>query len=69
VKEIVDQSKQKFWVNEDNVEYIADVGTEYAVRFTSGAVLRVDENVAKELIEGYAKKRKNVQPRSKAGKV
>ena len=70
MKEIIDvRDSGKYWVNTDNIEYIADVGTEYAVRFTSGSVLRVDERTAKELIEGYAKKRKDVQPRTKTAKV
>lgn len=66
---IEDVKGKKYWVNTDNIEYIADVGTEYAVRFTSGTVLRVDEKTAKELIKGYAKKRKDVQPGSEARKV
>lgn len=66
MKEIIDTDSGKYWVNADNIEYIADVGREYAVRFTSGSVLRVDEKTAKELIEGYAKTRKDVQLRSKA---
>ena len=66
---IEDVKGTKYWVNTDNIEYIADVGTEYAVRFTSGVVLRVDERTAKELIKGYAKKRKDVQPGSEARKV
>lgn len=70
MKQITDiKEKTKYWVNCDNIEYIADVGMEYAVRFTSGSVLRVDEKTAKELIEGYAKTRENIQRRSKAGKV
>lgn len=66
---IEDVKGKKYWVNTDNIEYIADVGTEYAVRFTSGTVLRVDEKTAKELIKGYAKKRKDVQPGSEAREV
>lgn len=66
---IEDVKGKKYWVNTDNIEYIADVGMEYAVRFTSGVVLRVDEKTAKELIKGYAKKRKDVQPGSEARKV
>lgn len=66
---IEDVKGKKYWVNTDNIEYIADVGMEYAVRFTSGTVLRVDEKTAKELIKGYAKKRKDVQPGSEARKV
>ena len=66
---IEDVKGKKYWVNTDNIEYIADVGMEYAVRFTSGTVLRVDEKTAKELIKGYAKKRKDVQPGPEARKV
>lgn len=69
MKALSDLQGGKYWVNEDNIEYIADVGMEYAVRFTSGVVLRVDERTAKELIKGYAKKRKDVQPGSEARKV
>lgn len=66
MKEVKDREGQKYWVNKDNIEYIAEVGREYAVRFTSGSVLRVDEKTAKELMEGYAKTRKDVQLRPKA---
>ena len=59
-----------YWINEDNIEFVAEMRKDYAVRFVSGTVMRVDEQTAKDLIGGYdAKKRKNVQPGSKAGKV
>jgi hypothetical protein len=59
-----------YWINEDNIEFVAEMRTDYAVRFVSGTVMRVDEQTAKDLIGGYdAKKRKDVQSRSKAVKV
>lgn len=65
----ISEGTTKYVINEDNIEYIASVGREWVVHFTSGASLVVREKTAKEIIKGYAKKRKDVQPGAETGEV
>ena len=55
------EGKTEYLVNEDNIEYLVKVGREWLVHFVSGASLKVRSETAKEIIEGYAKKREKIQ--------
>lgn len=63
MKTLIDsETGTRYAINEDNVEYIVQVGTDWLVHFISGKALKVSEDTAKKLVGGYAKKRTKIQP-------